>query len=79
MSTYTYVGVGAEVLNKGLPRAAWAVIGDKASRSMPQRLALAQTLILFQLVLGLIISIASVAGPVLSLMVLCCQRFERRA
>ncbi len=44
------------------PRAAWVVIGDKASRSLPQRLGLAHTLILFQAVLGLIMSIALVAG-----------------
>ncbi|KAK0627833.1 hypothetical protein B0T14DRAFT_421394 [Immersiella caudata] len=59
---YTYIGVVAEVLNEGLPRAAWVVIGDKASRSLPQRLGLAHTLILFQSVLGLIMSIGFVAG-----------------
>ncbi|KAI4620646.1 uncharacterized protein J4E87_006971 [Alternaria ethzedia] len=30
--TYTYIGVVAEVLNEGLPRAAYLVIGDKSSR-----------------------------------------------
>jgi len=59
---YTYIGVVAEVLNEGLPRAAWVVIGDKASRSLPQRLGLAHTLILFQSVLGVIMSIGFVAG-----------------
>lgn len=59
---YTYIGVVAEVLNEGLPRAAWVIIGDKASRSPAQRLALAHTLILFQSVLGLVMSIAFVAG-----------------
>ncbi|KAJ0337271.1 hypothetical protein COL154_013404 [Colletotrichum chrysophilum] len=33
---YTYIGVVAEVLNEGLPRAAWVIIGDKASRSLMQ-------------------------------------------
>lgn len=59
---YTYIGVVVEVLNEGLPRAAWVIIGDKASRSLAQRLALTHTLILFQSVLGLIMSIAFVAG-----------------
>ncbi|KAI1102616.1 hypothetical protein F4804DRAFT_260116 [Jackrogersella minutella] len=59
---YTYIGVVVEVLNEGLPRAAWVVIGDKASRSQVQRLGLAHTLILVQSVLGLIMSIAFLAG-----------------
>lgn len=59
---YTYIGVIAEVLNEGLPRAAWNVIGDKSSRSLPQRLALTHTLILFQSVLGLIMSLAILGG-----------------
>lgn len=59
---YTYIGVVVEVLNEGLPRAAWVVIGDKASRSSAQRLGLAHTLILVQSVLGLIMSIAFLAG-----------------
>ncbi|KAI0128187.1 hypothetical protein F4776DRAFT_198539 [Hypoxylon sp. NC0597] len=59
---YTYIGVVVEVLNEGLPRAAWVIIGDKASRSMAQRLGLAYTLILFQSMLGLIMSIAFLAG-----------------
>ena len=59
---YTYIGVIAEVLNEGLPRAAWTIIGDKASRSITQRLKLTTTLILFQSVLGFIMSIALLAG-----------------
>jgi len=59
---YTYIGVVAEVLNEGLPRAAWVIIGDKASRSLGQRLQLTHTLIVFQAVLGLIMSIAFVGG-----------------
>ena len=59
---YVYIGVVAEVLNEGLPRAAWVIIGDKSSRSLSQRLALTHTLILFQAVLGLIMSLAFVGG-----------------
>ncbi|KAF9880695.1 C6 zinc finger domain protein [Colletotrichum karsti] len=59
---YTYIGVVAEVINEGLPRAAWVIIGDKASRSLAERLQLTHTLILFQSILGLIMSIAFVAG-----------------
>lgn len=59
---YTYIGVVAEVLNEGLPRAAWVIIGDNASRSMAQRLGLTHTLVLFQVVLGAIMSVAFVAG-----------------
>jgi Na+-driven multidrug efflux pump len=58
---YTYIGVIAEVLNEGLPRVAWVIIGDKASRSLAQRLQLSHTLLLFQSFLGLIISIILVA------------------
>ncbi|KAK4209488.1 hypothetical protein QBC37DRAFT_443317 [Rhypophila decipiens] len=59
---YTYIGVVAEVLNEGLPRAAWVIIGDKASRSLAQRLQLTHTLIVFQAVMGLIMSIAFVSA-----------------
>lgn len=59
---YTYIGVVAEVLNEGLPRAAWNIIGDKSSRSPAQRLSLTHTLILFQSVLGLIMSLAFLGG-----------------
>ncbi|KAF2742101.1 hypothetical protein M011DRAFT_472503 [Sporormia fimetaria CBS 119925] len=59
---YTYIGVVAEVLNEGLPRASWLIIGDKSNRSLRARLQLTHTLILFQSVLGLIMSIAFVAG-----------------
>ena len=55
--SYTYIGVIAEVLNEGLPRAAWLVIGNDASRTFPERLRLAHTLIAFQAVVGLILSI----------------------
>lgn len=59
---YTYIGVVAEVLNEGLPRAAWLIIGDRASRTFTSRLCLAHTLILFQTVLGFIMSIVFVSA-----------------
>lgn len=59
---YTYIGVVAEVLNEGLPRAAWVIIGDKTSRPLDQRLTLSYTLIVFQSVLGLIMSIGFYTG-----------------
>lgn len=46
-----------EVLNEGLPRAAWVVIGNAASRTITERLRLAHTLIVFQALLGLLMSI----------------------
>lgn len=60
--TYTYIGVVAEVLNEGLPRASYLIIGDKSSRTIQQRLQLSYTLILFQSTLGLIMSIGFLAG-----------------
>lgn len=53
---YTYLNTAAEAVNEGLPRAAWVIIGDKASRTLAQRLQLTHTLILFQGVVGLILS-----------------------
>ncbi|KFH44699.1 hypothetical protein ACRE_045230 [Hapsidospora chrysogenum ATCC 11550] len=61
---YIYIGVIAEVLNEGLPRAAWVVIGDESCRSRAQRLALTHTLLLAQSLLGLVMSLALVAGAV---------------
>ncbi|TVY85599.1 hypothetical protein LAWI1_G008665, partial [Lachnellula willkommii] len=59
---YTYIGVVAEVLNEGLPRASWLIIGDKASRSYRQRLQLSYTLIVVQSALGLLMSIIFIAA-----------------
>jgi hypothetical protein len=59
---YTYIGVVTEVLNGGLPRAAWVIIGDKSSRSLESRTGLAYTLIIFQGVLGLIMSVVFVSA-----------------
>lgn len=58
---YTYIGVLVEVINEGLPRASWLIIGDTTSRSLQERCQLAHTLLLFQSVLGLIMSIVLVS------------------
>jgi Na+-driven multidrug efflux pump len=60
--SYTYIGVVAEVLNEGLPRASYLLIGDTASRSFRERLQLTHTLIVFQSILGLVMSIAFVSA-----------------
>jgi len=54
---YTYMSTAAEAINEGLPRAAWVIIGDKASRTLAKRLQLAHTLILFQAIAGFILSV----------------------
>jgi len=59
---YTYIGVVAEVLNEGLPRASWNIIGDKANRSLSARHGLSYTLIIIQSILGLIMSVCFVAA-----------------
>ncbi|KAF5671438.1 hypothetical protein FHETE_4148 [Fusarium heterosporum] len=59
---YTYMNTASEAVNEGLPRAAWVIIGDKASRSLGKRLQLTHTLILFQSVVGLILSIVFLAA-----------------
>ncbi|KAK5126067.1 hypothetical protein LTR85_011422 [Meristemomyces frigidus] len=59
---YTYIGVVAEVLNEGLPRASWNIIGDSANRSLSARHGLSYTLIIIQTVLGLIMSVCFVAA-----------------
>jgi len=56
----------AEVLNEGLPRVSYLIIGDKSSRSISSRVQLTNTLIAFQSALGLIMSIVFVS---------CAQRF----
>lgn len=54
---YTYINTASEAINEGLPRAAWVIIGDKASRNLARRLQLTHTLVAFQSVLGLVLSI----------------------
>ncbi|OAL35883.1 hypothetical protein AYO20_04789 [Fonsecaea nubica] len=57
VDSYTYIGVVAEVINEGLPRAAWVIIGDKSSRSLSSRIELTHTLVLFQSIMGLVVSV----------------------
>lgn len=58
---YTYIGVLAEVINEGLPRAAWVVIGD-VNRKLDSRLGISHALIIFQATLGLVMSLAFVSA-----------------
>lgn len=59
---YTHIGVVTEVLNDGLPRAAWLIIGDRTTRTVPSRLSLSYTLILIQTVLGAIMTVVFIAA-----------------
>jgi Na+-driven multidrug efflux pump len=59
---YTYIGTVTEVINEGLPRAVWVTIADKDARSLKARLGLAYTLIVFQAILGLLMSIIFVGA-----------------
>lgn len=59
---YTYIGVVTEVLNDGLPRAAWLIIGDRTTRTVASRLSLSYTLVLVQTVLGAIMMIVFIAA-----------------
>lgn len=59
---YTYIGIIAEVLNEGLPRAVWVTIADKEARSFESRLGLAHTLIIFQAILGAMMSIVFISA-----------------
>ncbi|KAJ5780659.1 hypothetical protein N7457_005819, partial [Penicillium paradoxum] len=58
---YTYIGIIVEVLNEGLPRSAWLVIGDKSTRNMNSRLNLAYTMILVQSALGILMTVIFLA------------------
>ena len=59
---YTYIGVIVEVLNEGLPRAAWSTIGDRTTRTTRSRIGLAYTLIAVQMVLGILLTMIFVAS-----------------
>lgn len=59
---YTYINTITEVINEGLPRAVWVTIADKEDRPLKARLGLAHTLMVFQSLLGLLMSIAIVAA-----------------
>ncbi|KAF4545733.1 uncharacterized protein LTHEOB_4992 [Lasiodiplodia theobromae] len=61
--TYTYITTIAEVLNEGLPRASWLIIGNRSGALRPStRLTLSFTLIAVQSLLGLILSLAILAA-----------------
>lgn len=63
---YTYISVIIEVLNEGLPRASYLVVGDPTT-PLPIRLNLVSTLIVFQMAAGLILSLVFVgAAPELA-------------
>lgn len=51
-----------EVLNEGLPRAAWNIIADRSNRSLAARHELSYTLVTVQGILGLIMSIVFVTA-----------------
>ncbi|KHO00163.1 uncharacterized protein MAM_02086 [Metarhizium album ARSEF 1941] len=59
--TYTYITTMTEVVNEGLPRAAWSTIGDTTA-PYARRLSLTYTLLVAQSILGLVMSIAILAG-----------------
>lgn len=58
---YTYISTIAEVLNEGLPRIAWLIIGNSASYSLSTRLSLSYTLIMFQTCMGLLMTVIFIA------------------
>jgi Na+-driven multidrug efflux pump len=59
---YTYISVVAQVLNDGLPRTAWLIIGDNVTRTLSSRIVLSYTLVVFQALMGLIMTIIFVAA-----------------
>jgi hypothetical protein len=59
---YTYIGVIANVLNDGLPRTSWLIIGDKSTRSTSSRLSLAYTMIAFQITFGVLLTVIFIAS-----------------
>ncbi|KAL4783692.1 hypothetical protein BJX76DRAFT_329145 [Aspergillus varians] len=59
---YTYINTVAEVINEGLPRAVWVTIADTEARSLKARLGLAHSLMVFQALLGLLMSVIFVAA-----------------
>ncbi|KAI4256361.1 MAG: hypothetical protein LQ352_002126 [Teloschistes flavicans] len=59
---YTYIGVIVEVLNDGLPRSAWLIIGDKSTRTLSSRLELSCILILVQTILGAVMMVIFISS-----------------
>ena len=50
------------MINEGLPRGVFVVIGDKSSRSLSSRLTISWTLLYVQTILGLMLSIIFTGG-----------------
>lgn len=59
--SYTYLSTVTETLNEGLPRAAWSTIGN-VMFPMSSRITLTYTLILFQSLAGLVLSLVFLAA-----------------
>jgi hypothetical protein len=59
---YTYISVVAQILNDGLPRTAWVIIGDNSTRRLTSRIGLSYTLVVFQTVMGFIMTVIFVAA-----------------
>lgn len=52
----------AQVLNDGLPRTAWLIIGDRTTRTLSSRIGLSYTLLVFQTLMGFIMAVIFVAA-----------------
>ncbi|KAG0642027.1 hypothetical protein HOY80DRAFT_1014667 [Tuber brumale] len=50
-------GTVTEVINEGLPRASFVIIGDRTSRTITSRIGISNTLVIFQAVLGMLMSV----------------------
>jgi Na+-driven multidrug efflux pump len=59
---YTYISVVAQILNDGLPRTAWLIIGDNSTRRLASRISLSYTLVIFQALMGFIMTVIFVAA-----------------
>ncbi|PHH72042.1 hypothetical protein CDD80_4819 [Ophiocordyceps camponoti-rufipedis] len=62
IDVYIYISTLAEILNEGLPRASWSIIGNTSKRSSTERLAITKTLLLTQALLGLVVSLTLLIG-----------------
>ncbi|KAF4592485.1 hypothetical protein GQ602_002784 [Ophiocordyceps camponoti-floridani] len=62
VDVYIYISTLAEILNEGLPRASWSIIGNKSKRTPTERLAITKTLLLTQAILGLVMSLTLLSG-----------------
>ncbi|KAJ5037330.1 uncharacterized protein L3040_007506 [Drepanopeziza brunnea f. sp. 'multigermtubi'] len=59
---YTYIGVVVEVLNEGLPRTAWGVIGDRSTQTIRSRISLSYTLLVVKSILGIILTLVFIGS-----------------